>query len=244
MEGETPTFSSGAEEFVTPRRRHYRSASRDEQKRATRSRILECALQHFSERGFEAASLRDIAAGSEVTHGVIRLHFGGKEELWRAAIDMMFERQRMELDLRKWHNHDQLTTSDLQILIHDYVRYCARHTEHVRIMMHESLRESDRVRWLVEQHVRPTQGPIYALLKRAMEEGILANAPLPSLIYIWTAASQTIFALAAEARHLFNIDVNEPASIDAHAEAICAILIRPGASGSRMRTGQIRLERA
>jgi len=53
---------------------------------ATRERLLEAALFLFGERGFEGASVRDIAAEAGVSQGLIRFHFGSKEGL-RRVID-------------------------------------------------------------------------------------------------------------------------------------------------------------
>ncbi|WP_132741011.1 TetR family transcriptional regulator [Sphingomonas sp. PP-F2F-A104-K0414] len=209
-----------------PRRRQYRSAGRDEQKRETRARILDCAIVHFSERGFEAGSLRDIAAEAGVTHAVIRLHFGGKEELWRAAIDLMFERQNVELDYAEVLSLEKLTEQSLRDLIHRYVRYCARHPEHVRIMIHESMRDSDRLEWVVGAHIKRTVHPLTRLLARAIEEKIVIDVPMHSLMYILTSASQMIFALGAEGKHLYDLDMGAPDIVEGHAEALCAMLIR------------------
>ena len=222
--------SSEADSIVapheSPKRRQYRSKARDQQKRETRTRILECALVHFSERGFEAASLRDIAADSGVTHAMIHKHFGFKEELWRAAIDLMFERQAAEVRYDDWIATDRLTADGMRQLIHRYVRYCARHPEHVRIMLQESLSDTERVEWLIDSHIKPMRAPIDQLLSRAMDEGILVDVPLTSMVYIWAAASQMIFALGDEAKRLYDLDVSEPAIVQAHAEAVCSMLIR------------------
>ncbi len=209
-----------------PRRRQYHSAGRDEQKRETCARILDCAIAHFSERGFEAGSLRDIAAEAGVTHAVIRLHFGGKEELWRAAIDLMFERQNAELGYDEVLAFDRLSEQALRDLIHRYVRYCARHPEHVRIMIHESMRDSSRLEWVVGAHIKGTVHPLTRLLSRAIDEGVVINVPMHSLMYILTSASQMIFALGAEAKHLYEIDTRAPEIVEGHADALCAMLIR------------------
>ena len=51
-----------------------------------RARIRDAALRLFAERGTEAATIRDIAARAGVSLGLVRHHFGSKEEL-RAACD-------------------------------------------------------------------------------------------------------------------------------------------------------------
>ncbi|MAL97063.1 TetR/AcrR family transcriptional regulator [Hydrocarboniclastica marina] len=64
---------------------------------ATRQLIVSAALERFSERGFDAVSVREIAAQAGVTHGMIRHHFGSKLEVWKAAIQGVFEEYRRAL---------------------------------------------------------------------------------------------------------------------------------------------------
>ena len=51
-----------------------------------RARIRQAALAQFSEHGFERATIRGIAAAAGVSPGLVRHHFGSKQEL-REAVD-------------------------------------------------------------------------------------------------------------------------------------------------------------
>ena len=50
-----------------------------------RARIREAALRHFAEEGYERATIRGIAQTAGVSAGLLRHHFGSKEELRRAC---------------------------------------------------------------------------------------------------------------------------------------------------------------
>ncbi len=52
----------------------------------TKAALLEAALQAFGERGFDGASIREVAAAAGVGHNLVRHYFGSKEDLWRAAV--------------------------------------------------------------------------------------------------------------------------------------------------------------
>lgn len=52
----------------------------------TRENILTAALDVFSQRGFSAARLEDIAQAAEVTRGAIYHHFASKEDLYKALV--------------------------------------------------------------------------------------------------------------------------------------------------------------
>lgn len=51
--------------------------------------ILTAAAELFAERGPAATSIRDIAARSNVNHGLVFRHFGTKEQLVGAVLDQM-----------------------------------------------------------------------------------------------------------------------------------------------------------
>ena len=56
----------------------------------TRQKLLDAALEAFSENGFKGTSTRDIADRAGVHHPLITYHFKNKETLWRASADQVF----------------------------------------------------------------------------------------------------------------------------------------------------------
>jgi AcrR family transcriptional regulator len=205
-------------------KRAYKSDRRAVQKHATREAVLDAALSLFAERGFGGASIRDIARRADMSHAVIRQHFGAKVDLWRAAVARMFARMSMEMDVDSWGRHRPLQVR-LEAFVRNYVIYCARHPEHVRIMMHESLGESARLKWMVETHIAPAHRSIEPLLREAMEAGCVPKMPIISLIYTISAAAQSLFALGAEARHIYGVDTRTAAVVSQHAEALVSLFV-------------------
>lgn len=70
--------------------------------RATRLRILGCAVARFADDGFRGASVAQIARDANVTAPTVHAHFGSKEELFQAAlahdIGALWEVMRARLD--------------------------------------------------------------------------------------------------------------------------------------------------
>jgi len=66
--------------------------SRRARKEATQARILEVARLHFERDGYESASIRAVAAESEVATGTVLLHFADKRGLLHAALYEDLER--------------------------------------------------------------------------------------------------------------------------------------------------------
>lgn len=50
-----------------------------------RARIRNAALRHFADCGFDRATIRDIARAAGVSPGLVRHHFGSKDELRKAC---------------------------------------------------------------------------------------------------------------------------------------------------------------
>ena len=67
-------------------------AGRRARKEGTQARILEVARLHFEREGFDAASIRAIAAEAEVASGTVLLHFQDKLGLLHAALHDDLER--------------------------------------------------------------------------------------------------------------------------------------------------------
>jgi len=196
---------------------------RERQRRETRTSILQAALELFAERGFEGASIRDIAARPGVIHGLIKYHFNNKDELWKAAVDFLFERAHLEMQPPP--GFDQLDlTEQAKVSLRQYVHYCARRPEHARIMVQESIRDSDRLRWAVERHVSPVHKSIRRIGEKRVEKGVYPNIPQHAIMYIIAGAAQFPFMLSAEARIAEGVDFSDIVEIDAYADALIAFL--------------------
>jgi AcrR family transcriptional regulator len=75
--------------------------SRDERKAETRARLLEAAATVFARRGYERASVEEIAETAGFTKGAVYAHFASKDELFLAMVDERFQR-RAEAICRAW----------------------------------------------------------------------------------------------------------------------------------------------
>src|ERR1700741_3716615 len=59
---------------------------------ARRAQLIEVGRTVFAERGFEAASVEEIAERAKVSKPVVYEHFGGKEGLYAVVVDREMER--------------------------------------------------------------------------------------------------------------------------------------------------------
>jgi AcrR family transcriptional regulator len=191
---------------------------------ATRARILDAALDLFSELSFEGATTREIAARAGVTQPLVSYHFSSKDELWRAAVDVLF----VELDVAMTSRAEGLRGVDelsaAKLLVREFVQFSATHPQLHRIITQECKSDGPRMDWLVERHVRPRYEQTTAMFERLQEAGHLPDIPVAHLYYILTGAGPTMFVLAPECRRLAGIDPQAPAVVEAHADAVIALL--------------------
>jgi len=91
---------------------HFRAPS------STRDQLLEAAQELFSQRGFHAASVRDIAAAAGTTAAAINYHFGSKDGLIRAVLAHAAAPLHAARDARL----SELETAGRQPTVEDVVR--------------------------------------------------------------------------------------------------------------------------
>jgi AcrR family transcriptional regulator len=191
---------------------------------ATRDRIVAAAIDLFSERSFDGGSTREIAARADVTQPLVNYHFRSKEELWRAAVDALFERLNQTLDDRAHglRGVDEITRAKL--LVREFVTFSARNPELHRIIMQESKADGPRMDYLVDRHVRPIYERTTQIFESLKREGAVPDVPAPHLYYILTGAGPTMFVLAPECRRLSALNPTQEDVIEAHADAVCRLI--------------------
>ena len=193
---------------------------------ATRQRIIEEALLLFARHGFDGIGVRDIAQTVGVQHGLIKYHFGTKDELWREAVRLMFARAN-DILRRAESEADLPPAEAFEISLRRYVRYCAEHPEHARLMVQESFRDNERLAWAAENFIRPSHDRIFPGWQTLMREGLMPEVDPVLMVYAITGATQSIFNLAAEARLTHGIDALSEETIEAYSDAIVALFL-PG----------------
>ncbi|VBB06355.1 tetr bacterial regulatory protein hth signature [Lucifera butyrica] len=60
----------------------------DDMEKDSSAKLLEAASKLFAERGFAAVSIREVAEAASVNSALISYHFGGKEGLYSAVLEM------------------------------------------------------------------------------------------------------------------------------------------------------------
>ena len=188
------------------------------------NRSVAAATDLFSERSYDGATTRDIAARAGVTQPLVNYHFRSKEELWRTAVDALFDRLSNTMYERTHglRGVDEITTAKL--LVREFIVFSARNPQLHRIIMQESKADGPRMDYLVDRHVRPIYERTFAMFESLASAGAMPDIPAAHLYYILTGAGPTMFVLAPECRRLTSLDPLSDDVIEAHADAVCRLL--------------------
>lgn len=194
----------------------------------TRSKLLEAAVVQFGKFGFAGTSVRKIADEAGVNHGSIKYHYSSKDELWRAAVAYLYKllEEAVHQDEAGWENmspREQIVNSAT-----NYIRFSARHPELSRIIFFETMHESERLDWLVENFIRPYTSRAIARAALAQEQGVYRADVSPMYLqYINITAAKNIFLIAPQIKRAFDIDVFDEDEIERHIEAVLKITLLP-----------------
>lgn len=189
-------------------------------------RILDSAATQFAALGFEGASTRVIAEHAGVHQAQIGYHVGSKDELWRATVDLLFARLRSQLDNALPQKLDEPVSDPVRVfedLIRLHVGHTANHPELSRIMLMESARRSERVVWLLKQHVRPALAALELVWAEVRAVGGGRDVSAEEVFMMMISLAPTPFAQAGLMRSLLG---NERCAPERHAEAMIEWILR------------------
>ena len=197
--------------------------TRAQQRLDTRERIVEAAVSAFAEMGFRGASTREIAQRAGTNQGLITYHFKSKDELWRAAADRTFEKLRTSLGERVATVESDDPRERSREMVREYVRFVAAHPELFRLMVDEGKNSEDRMKWLVDTHLKPRFDEFAGIGGAAAVGADPVFAP--HAYYVMAGAGSLIFAVAPECRRLTGVDPESDEVIERHAEFVARLLV-------------------
>jgi AcrR family transcriptional regulator len=159
----------------------------------TRERILRTAARLFAERGYDATSIRSLAAKARVNQAAINYHFKTKDGLYRevlrAAIHALTEHQL---------SHAQETQAmPRERALGEFVRQQLRPlsarddvSRYIHILNWEAVRPTAVYRKLVSEEAAPFLGFAVDLLRRFMPD---ADRPTLIMAAIWLVGQCNVF---------------------------------------------------
>lgn len=184
------------------------------QPEAVRERIIRAAKGAFAERGYTGASLRTIATAADVSLPLLVYHFGNKEGLWRSVIDTVASGRFNAVE----HSH-RGTIDDPVVGLRTYIahtvrRYASEPSLNL-LLLQEAGHSSDRLRWMVETHMRSEYEEAQSLILECQSLGAVNPLLSPErLLFAIFSLSAAPFSYSAQFELLTGLRVFEEAEID------------------------------
>jgi AcrR family transcriptional regulator len=151
----------------------------DNKKKGTRERILERSLELFSEKGYRAATMRDIAAAVGVRPGAIYNHFESKEEILQTLLNDLMESALINLfggmEDPEIHRKGKSILAKIATTF-KLISFDPRNEALFRLMMQELFR-NERIRELYHEHFyQRNVKKLSALFFQMMQEEMIRSS--------------------------------------------------------------------
>lgn len=193
----------------------------------TQQKLLDAAVEAFSENGFKGTSTRDIAERAGVHHPLITYHFKNKDRLWQAAADHIFSAFTHSLAKSFQDNENKSPKERMSNLIYAYVRYAKSQPALHKVMVQEANYPNPRLDWLINKHLKPFFDATFGLITQLQDLGVAPKGNPALLFNMIRLSSGGLLALGNELKASSNIDIDTAETLDEIAELIISIFL-PG----------------
>jgi TetR/AcrR family transcriptional regulator, regulator of cefoperazone and chloramphenicol sensitivity len=191
-------------------------------KEATKQALLAAGLQVFAERGYDAATTREVAQAAGVNEQLIQRYFGGKEGLLVAVIERYGEEERRSCSMPP-------ASANVEAEIRGFLDFQLEHAcavgDFSRVALHRALCDPKVARevgrQLAETRVPLLRGRLEALRDRGL---IDRDADLEAAA---TALSSLSFGLAFVDQLVFGADCERLRRITHHVARVYAAGLAP-----------------
>jgi len=198
--------------------------ARKQQQRSivTQQKLLDAAIQAFSENGFKGTSTRDIADRAGVHHPLITYHFRSKDQLWRAATDQIFREFNISLVKAMAEIPEIDPKAKAEAFVRTYVRFSRSQPALHRIILQEASHQSERLEWLTEHHLKPLYEEVQKALTGLQQIGVAPPGSVALLFNMIRVCAGGLLALKLELKSTSDIDLD----CDEQIEELSDMIIR------------------
>jgi AcrR family transcriptional regulator len=176
---------------------HGRTAARATE--VTRAALLKAAALVFSEQGYAGASVRQITQLAQANQAAINYHFGGKEQLYRAVLEVARDVLANESAL----DAAELDAMSPEGALRSYLRQFLaplvkrdRVSSYMRIFAWEAVQSTD----IFQAFIKDSPPRIFTLARRVVSRFLPANARPEevAIATLWLAQQPMFFVRDAE----------------------------------------------
>ncbi len=189
-----------------------------------RTRLLKVAVQIFSQYGYDAVSTGDVARAADLSQPMVHYHFGSKEQLWKAAMTFLMR------DLGRRFPNDSADLKDLdavsrlKVITRRFILMSAHDSTLSKIIVHESLADGERLRWLAQSFVKQGFIDFDQAIAEGKSSGQVKGIPTYVVTNAIVSASSFTFCFKALVKLSYEVDISKEERIQEMADGIMEIL--------------------
>jgi AcrR family transcriptional regulator len=131
------------------------------------------AEEAFARQGFNGVGMREIASLVGIHSATLYYYFAGKEQLFFAVIERIFQ------DAHEWVQEALTKNLDgkdkLVYFVEKQFDFLLTHQNYLKIVLHERLSQSPRLREIATRFVRPLVDTLTTFLDEMVKEGIIRS---------------------------------------------------------------------
>lgn len=131
--------------------------------------IFQAAIDVFSEKGFDKATMDDIAARANVAKGTIYYHFKSKEELFLFLVEEGVEMLREGVESKL--TEDLTPREKIELILREQISFFGQYRDFCVILLRESWGAEDR-----QLEFRKMIRSYMILIEKVVQEGKIAGA--------------------------------------------------------------------
>lgn len=205
-----------------------RSRQRREQQRSieTRLAILEAALAEFAEKGFDAASTRNIGQRCGLHFSLIRYHFQSKSDLWQATATHFFGQITAGWEREAANSRDLDPLERIRREFRAFFKFTIEHPDFHQFMLHENRPESPRLPWLMDNLLAPLINRILPQIEAAQAGGDLPTANPVLLYYFLLGGTAALSSMGPEIRYNSGLKTSDPDVVEDYWRLIDKIVFK------------------
>lgn len=188
--------------------------------------IRQAALNVFAQKGFERASIVEIAKAANVAKPLIHYHFASKEVLWQSAVSHAQAILMAETLLFQEHLSHLNPMQSIEFISEKMVEFAASHPQLVRIVVDETGKGGSRAEWLFTHFLLPSYAVGQAIIDRISKELKLGNAKPKAehLLPVVLGVMNFPFLEAEIIQRAFGKDVYSTAYVKKHSQVMFKVL--------------------
>ncbi|WP_293827882.1 TetR family transcriptional regulator, partial [uncultured Brevundimonas sp.] len=186
--------------------------------------ILDAAARIFASRGFDGASLLQIAGEAGQTQSLIHYYFQSKDVLWQACAQYLFDRMRAFIVGTANAAQDLKPIDRLKLLTRGLIELTIKFPEAGLVLLNETRQAGPRLDWLVENYLRDFQLAIDKLIEEAVEAGDLRIVDTISFSNIIMASVTQVAVCKPLYESIYRTTFSERQLVQKHADQVVAML--------------------